>query len=1050
MRLTVHGPGGSDTRSRDGYITVSGSPPTANFDAWPLTGQAPLTVRMHNISSGEISSCVWDYGDGTSGNSCNAYHDHTYTSQGNYTVRLTVSGSGGSDTKTIAGYITVSGSSSPSNCADGEGVILYEHPNYQGRCTRYVSDDRWVGDDSIGNDAASSVRIIGNFEGILFEHSDFGGASSTFTGDDSDLGNDTIGHDHTSSVRVHRRDAGGTTNCDGGPGAYLYEHPNYGGRCSKFTGDSPNPRSWYLGNDAASSIRFVGNYEATVFENDDYNGASSRFTADDPDFGNDAIGHDRASSIQVRPRSSGGTSNCDGGEGAYLYEHPNYQGRCSKFSADAPNPDNWYIGNDAASSIRFVGNYQATVYEHNNYGGASTSFSSDDPDFGNDSIGHDRASSIRVQQRSSGPNGCPDEQFLTEYYSNPDLAGSPAVRRCEGAVGGNWGYGGPTGVGGDNFSLRATGRFWLGEGNYRFETETDDGVRLWVDNQLLIDQWHDMGATRFRSDRTLGAGSHTIRFEYYERTGYAVALLSWTRLQAAGDPDDNRTIGYDQGLDGTISPAGDRDDYYFDGSAGQAITVRMDKRDSGIDSYVELYNPDGSLLGQDDDRGGNGNARLAITLRQNGRHKIIAREYGSGTGGYRLSLSRESTADPDDNRWIAFGNTLQGTISPNDDRDWYYFSGISGRSVNIHMNKADSGLDSYLELYNEAGVKVAENDDGGGDRNAWIVYTLPTGGTYRILARSYGLGSSGRYNLSIPSVSNANLAQGKPVAVSSVESCGVEGWRATDGSTSTRWSSQFNDPQWIYVDLGQDRTFNQVVLKWESAYGKRFGIYYHTTGMCSTCWTSVYWTDNGRGGTNTINFNPVRARYVLMYGVERGTQWGYSLWEYEIYDNTALVLPLVPPDPGDKPPESVEQVAPLAPNDPGKETLLLGEGDTGQEQAPLAGGSPANPTAAAQAGAPTAFILYPNRPDVTGELILFQGTASDNDEGGQSIEEYRWTSSLDGLIGTTSTFTMLPTDLSRGRHIITFQARDNEGDWSEPVTTTLSIVSRLYLPTIQK
>lgn len=82
--------------------------PVADFDAWPLSGNAPLTVRMHSNASGTITSCKWNYGDGTTGNSCDGYHDHTYTAAGSYSVRLTVSGPGGSNTKTRNNYITVS------------------------------------------------------------------------------------------------------------------------------------------------------------------------------------------------------------------------------------------------------------------------------------------------------------------------------------------------------------------------------------------------------------------------------------------------------------------------------------------------------------------------------------------------------------------------------------------------------------------------------------------------------------------------------------------------------------------------------------------------------------------------------------------------------------------------------------------------------------------------------------------------------------------------------------------------------------------------------
>jgi PKD repeat protein len=96
-------------------------PPSAQFDAWPQSGVAPLTVAMHIVSTANISSCLWDYGDGQTGTSCNSSHDHTYTSPGTYTVRLTVNGPGGADTQSRSDYITVSGPSlsaswsSPSN-----------------------------------------------------------------------------------------------------------------------------------------------------------------------------------------------------------------------------------------------------------------------------------------------------------------------------------------------------------------------------------------------------------------------------------------------------------------------------------------------------------------------------------------------------------------------------------------------------------------------------------------------------------------------------------------------------------------------------------------------------------------------------------------------------------------------------------------------------------------------------------------------------------------------------------------------------------------------
>ena len=82
--------------------------PSATFDAWPLSGQAPLKVRFHIVSTDNMSSCTWHYGDGQTGHSCNSYHDHTYSQAGDYTVRLDVSGPGGSNNKIRNNYISVS------------------------------------------------------------------------------------------------------------------------------------------------------------------------------------------------------------------------------------------------------------------------------------------------------------------------------------------------------------------------------------------------------------------------------------------------------------------------------------------------------------------------------------------------------------------------------------------------------------------------------------------------------------------------------------------------------------------------------------------------------------------------------------------------------------------------------------------------------------------------------------------------------------------------------------------------------------------------------
>lgn len=100
--------------------------------------------------------------------------------------------------------------------------------------------------------------------------------------------------------------------------------------------------------------------------------------------------------------ASAGSSSCkQSGKGVYLYEHANYEGRCSKFIVNSSNPRSWRIGNDSASSIRIVGNWLVVLYEHDEYKGDSSAFIINDPYLGNDTIGNDRVSSIKVYGPSS-------------------------------------------------------------------------------------------------------------------------------------------------------------------------------------------------------------------------------------------------------------------------------------------------------------------------------------------------------------------------------------------------------------------------------------------------------------------------------------------------------------------------------------------------------------------------------------------------------------------------------------------------------------------------
>ena len=146
----------------------------------------------------------------------------------------------------------------------------------------------------------------------------------------------------------------------------------------------------------------------------------------------------------------------------------------------------------------------------------------------------------------------------------------------------------------------------------------------------------------------------------------------------------------------------------------------------------------------------------------------------------------------------------------------------------------------------------------------------------------------------ITTSATTNLALHKTVSASSVESASLPASAAVDGNATTRWSSQWNAaPQWLTVDLGAATSVNHVVLSWENSYAKSFQIQTSTDGVT---WQTVFNTTAGTGGTQDIKFSAVNARYVKMYATLRAFQWGYSLYEFMVY-NDASATPVPTPTP---------------------------------------------------------------------------------------------------------------------------------------------------------
>ncbi|MFK3985127.1 ThuA domain-containing protein [Micromonospora sp. NPDC050397] len=130
-----------------------------------------------------------------------------------------------------------------------------------------------------------------------------------------------------------------------------------------------------------------------------------------------------------------------------------------------------------------------------------------------------------------------------------------------------------------------------------------------------------------------------------------------------------------------------------------------------------------------------------------------------------------------------------------------------------------------------------------------------------------------------------DLARGRPVTASSVEpnSSHLPG-NAVDGNPATRWASEhLVDPQWLAIDLGAEYDLSRVRLGWETAYASAYEVQTSTDG---TTWTRVHGTTSGDGGVDDLAISGT-ARHLRVYGTTRATQWGYSLWDVNVYGTPA-------------------------------------------------------------------------------------------------------------------------------------------------------------------
>jgi glucose/arabinose dehydrogenase/PKD repeat protein len=179
---------------------------------------------------------------------------------------------------------------------------------------------------------------------------------------------------------------------------------------------------------------------------------------------------------------------------------------------NVPVVDLWTFGNEAYSVDKVVsgGTHQLRVEYFESGGGARAEFSYD---------------------RIDGDVAPTDGGYAAEYFSNRDLTGAPVLTRQDDAINFDWGNGTPgNGVPADNFSARWSRSLSVVEdSSYKLTVTGDDGVRLFVDGQNVLDKWILQGPTTYTVTRHLSPGTHQIVLEYFEAFGGAVAKLAYEK-----------------------------------------------------------------------------------------------------------------------------------------------------------------------------------------------------------------------------------------------------------------------------------------------------------------------------------------------------------------------------------------------------------------------------------------------------------------------------------------------------------------------------------------
>ncbi|HEY0434687.1 MAG TPA: discoidin domain-containing protein, partial [Chitinophagaceae bacterium] len=270
----------------------------------------------------------------------------------------------------------------------------------------------------------------------------------------------------------------------------------------------------------------------------------------------------------------------------------------------------------------------------------------------------------------------------------------------------------------------------------------------------------------------------------------------------------------------------------------------------GSKEYLYSWSENSLLRGYPFDRSTN-NFDVANTL-------VSGLQGPTGHSGAVLSTSSNGSIDSTGILWASYAST-----------------GDANQLVCPGILRAVDASDVTKELWNSSMV----TGDNPGNYAKFSCPTIANGKVY-LASFSNQLNVYGLTGITAADTCNGvNIALNKPAVASSLENASYPATNVNDGNIGTRWSSQFSDPQSVDIDLGSRYDICKVVLHWEAAIGRDFKI---QTSEDGTAWTDV---STITGNSSPDNYIPVRGsgRYVRMYGTQRLTTDGYSLWEFEVY-----------------------------------------------------------------------------------------------------------------------------------------------------------------------